>query len=198
MGRPRYGGARYTTIALERFQDASILTFDVSEVFDRVLRKRCRKYVASGRLRPYLLNRDPFFFVDQVRRQNLLGEIDGVYSFDAMVHVDLHTLLIYWLSAAKVLRPGGVLAMNVADACSEHGFMKLLHDSPGVYGLAGAAGGHFMWTSSDMVETLLGRLGFELAYTKGNGRDLFLSAKLTEPDRVAAWVDMAGSSWCDV
>jgi hypothetical protein len=87
----------------------------------------------------------------------LLGKIDGVYSFDAMVHVDLHTLFVYWMSAAKVLRPGGVLAMSVADACNEKGFMKLLHNAPGVYRLQGNTGGHFMWISREIVESTLNR-----------------------------------------
>ena len=125
------GAGRYTVLALERFRKASILSFDVSAEFERALKERCEEFVKSGRLRTYLLNEIPLLFFHTVMQENLLGKIDGVYSFDAMVHVDLHTLFVYWLSAAKMLRPGGVLAMNVADACNENGFMKLLHDAPG-------------------------------------------------------------------
>lgn len=112
-----------------------------------------------------------------------------------MVHVDLHTLFVYWLSAAKSLRAGGVLAMNVANACSENGFMKLLFDSPGVYTLGGNSGGHFMWISRDIVETSLTRLGFEVTITEGNGRDLSFVAKLVNPEKAAAWFQKAGAGW---
>ena len=115
-----------------------------------------------------------------------------------MVHVDLHTLFVYWLSAAKMLRPGGVLAMNVADACNENGFMKLLHDAPGVYTQRGNAGGHFMWISQEIVESTLSRLGFEVVYPNGNGRDLSFSARLVDPGRGAKWFEKAGTTWFDI
>ncbi|MFC1575514.1 class I SAM-dependent methyltransferase [Gemmatimonadota bacterium] len=189
------GAGRYTVIALERFQDASVLSFDVSPAFERALKNRCAAFIKSGRLRTYLLDEKPLFFFDAVRRERLLGKIDGVYSFDAMVHVDLHTLFVYWLSAARMLRPGGVLAMSVADACSENGFMKLLFDAPGVYQKRGLSGGHFMWISQDIVEATLTRLGFDVAFPEGNGRDLFISATLVDPDRGSAWFEKAGANW---
>ena len=193
------GAGRYTVIALERFREATVLSFDVSAEFEKALKKRCKSFIKSGRLRTYLLNAEPFHFIRTAKQENLIGKIDGIYSFDSMVHVDLHTLFVYWASAAKMLRPDGVLAMNVANACNENGFMKLLHDASVVYKKGGnAAGGYFMWISQEIVESTLSRLGFETAYPKGNGRDLSFTARLVDPDRSAEWFEKAGVTWFDI
>lgn len=183
------GAGRYTILALKRYKNAKIMSFDVSKEFEKALRKRCHAFMGCGRLRTYLLDERPFYMLDTIKKEKLLGKIDGMYSFDAMVHVDLHTLIVYWISAVRILRPGGVLAMSVADACSEKGFMKLLHDAPNVYSLRGNVGSHFMWLSRDIVENTLNSLGFCVAYPPGNGRDLFFSAKLMDPEKGAACSD---------
>jgi len=189
------GAGRYTVVALERFREASILSFDVSAEFERVLKERCEEFIKSGQLRTYLLNKNPQLFLSTIMQENLLGKIDGIYSFDAMVHVDLHTLFVYWISATKILRPGGLLSMSVADACNKNGFMKLIHDAPGVYAQRGNAGGQFMWISQEIVESILSRLGFVVVFSKGNGRDLFFSATLDDPNRGAEWFEKAGVNW---
>lgn len=107
----------------------------------------------------------------------------SILSFDAMIHIGLHILFVYRFSASRILRPGVVLAMSVADACSELGFMKLIDNTPGVYKLRGNAGGHFMWISKGITESILPRLGFDVSFAKGNDRDLFFSAILVDPDR---------------
>ncbi len=191
------GAGRYTVLALERFSHSTILSFDVSAEFEAILKKRCSPFVEAGRLKTYLLDEDPLRLVNTVLKKGLFGKIDGVYSFDAMVHVDLHTLLVYWISAARMLKPGGILAMNVADASSENGFMKLLNDSVGIYRQVGNAGGHFMWASEDIAVKTLGRLGFEVTITEGNGRDVSFSAKLVDADRSARWLKKARVTWFD-
>jgi hypothetical protein len=189
------GSGRYTSIAFERFPDVTILSFDVSVEFEKALKQRCSSKVKSGKLENFLLDKNPKFFLNTMRHKNLIGKIDAIYSFDAMVHVDLHTLFIYWASAAAALRKGGTLAMNVADACNEKGFMKLIANASGVYGLQGDAGLHFMWISKEIVDTILTRLGFEVSYPVSNGRDLFFTAKLLDPDRGKQWFERAGVEW---
>ena len=56
------------------------------------------------------------------------GQVDAVYSIEAMVHVDLQYLMAYLLTAAAALRPEGKLIMTLATMNSDHGFGKLLRD----------------------------------------------------------------------
>lgn len=189
------GAGRYTVLALQRFARASILSFDVSREFERALRERCAGAIEDGRLETVLLDQSHSTMLDALEERGLNERIDGIYSFDAMVHVDLDTLVIYFLTAARALRIGGVLAMNVACACSEKGFMKLLCEAPSAYAQCGHAGGQFMWISRDIIECVLTRLGFEVIFKEGNGRDALFSAKLVDRSRSAAWLKRAGATW---
>ncbi|REJ75804.1 MAG: methyltransferase domain-containing protein [Acidobacteria bacterium] len=189
------GAGRFTTLALERYGRARIHAFDVSTAFTTALRRRCRSHVESGRLCCHLLDSDPLFVMRTLEAADLERKVDALYSFDAMVHVDLHTLMVYWLTASRVLRPGGVVAMNVADACNEMGFLKLLHNAPGAYARRGSAGPHFMWISREIVETCLTRIGFVVDFHPGNGRDLSFSARLADPEAALPWLQRAGAGW---
>ncbi len=189
------GSGRYTVLALERFKQARVLSFDVSRELEQALRRRCAPRIDEGRLETVLLGSDSRTMLDAVEDRGLGGEVDAVYSFDAMVHVDLHTLIVYFVTAARVLREGGVLAMNVADADSDKGFLKLLFDAPGVYSQHGQAGGHFMWISARIVHSVLTRLGFSVRFHQGNGRDAWFSAKLVDRSRSARCLERAGASW---
>ena len=174
------GAGRYTSLTFEEIEDIKVFSFDVSKEFESALRNRLSSFVDSGHLQTFLLDKNPNFMLETFERLNLIGKIDAVYSYDAMVHVDLHTLVVYWSSAAKILKPGGLLSMNIADSCNEHGMMKLFNDAPGVYSKQGAAGGHFMWLSKQIVQEVLQKLGFEVYFYPGNGRDLSFCAKLLE------------------
>lgn len=189
------GSGRYTAKALARYPTCRLHTFDVSAAFDRVLRDRFHTEVAEGRLIPTLLDEDPSLLEKTITQRGLSGRVDAVFSFDAMVHVDLHTLFMYWLSAAAVLRRGGRLAMNVADATSDRGFMKLAFDAPGVFEKRGRAGGHFSWLCPELVESVLDRLGFDVRFTPGNGRDLYFIATLIDPGRGRELLGAAGSTY---
>ena len=112
-----------------------------------------------------------------------------------MVHVELHSIIIYIATAAAVLRPGGLLSMNVADASTEKGFQKLLFNAPGVFRQGGAAGAHFQFAAPDILAMVLDRFGFSYTFHDCNKRDLFFSARLQDPDaaRQAFWA--SGSKW---
>lgn len=189
------GAGRYTELVFERFPDTHIYSFDVSASFEKALRERCQAQIAATQLETFLLQKGPGFLFKTLRQRGLERKLDGVYSFDAMVHVDLHTLFIYWASAALLLKPGGILAMSVADACNPRGLQKLIVNAPGVYQLRGAAGGHFLWISREIVETVLQSLGFGVEYPLDNGRDLFFRATLVEPDLCRRQLERAGSGW---
>lgn len=192
------GAGRYTELVLGRYKSAKVYSFDVSSEFETKLRERCAHFVKDERLVTCRLDDEPLTFLAVLKGAGLLGEVDAVYSFDAMVHVDLHTLIVYWASATRALRPGGVLAMNVADATSRKGFMKLLHDAPAAFRRMGSAGGHFMWISPDIVRETLDRLGYEVTFTGGNDRDSSFSAKLVDPARAARWFEEAGAGWLNI
>ena len=187
------GAGRYTVATLARYPQSRVLSFDVSIEFERALRERCARYIESGRLKTFLLDRNAGMMEQTIDQQGLREKIDVVYSFDAMMHVDLHTLVAYWINASRVLRQDGLLAMNVADATSENGFMKLLHNTRGVYALRGGVGPHFMWISPDIVRSILDRLGFKVTLCEGNGRDLSFAAILVDRHRGTDWLKKAGA-----
>ena len=79
------------------------------------------EWIRGRRLETVLLDQSPELMLEAIQERGLRERIDAIYSFDAMVHVDLHTLVVCLVTAAKVLRTDGVLAMSAADACSEKG-----------------------------------------------------------------------------
>lgn len=192
------GSGRYTQLALECLKPSRLLSFDVSPAFEKALRDRFNGPVKAGQIETYQIDANPRGIVDKVRERGLIGQIDALYSFDALVHVDLHTVFIYWLSATKLLREGGRLAMNVADASSDHGFQKLIHDAPGAFKRQGNAGPHFMWIGPDIVESCLTKLGFAVEFPEGNGRDLSIRATLVDPERGREWFGESGAGYFDM
>lgn len=185
------GAGRFSQQFLAHYPSSRLLLFDVSKLFLDKLQERLAQSFQSDRFETFLLDSDPRFISRTIADQNLCNKIDAMYSFDAMVHVELHTIVIYIATASVVLKPGGILTMNVADATSTHGFRKLLFNSPGVYQRGGAAGMQFQFLSRDIIETLLGKFGFEFSWHNCNDRDLFFTAVLREPG--AARAEFAGS-----
>jgi len=112
-----------------------------------------------------------------------------------MVHVELHTLVMYFAIAAETLKPGGLLAMNVADATSESGFLKLINNAPGVFRLGGDAGPQFQFTSPDAIALVLKKFRFSVEFHDCNGRDLFFSARLLDPHAARQQFSKSGSKW---
>lgn len=49
-------------------------------------------------------------------------QIDFCYSFDVMVHVDIHTLFRVLKQVRILLKPEGYFMFSVANLCSENGF----------------------------------------------------------------------------
>jgi hypothetical protein len=111
-------------------------------------------------------------------------EVDGFYSVDAMVHVELQYLMAYLITAAAILRPGGKLIRTLASATTDGGFNRLVGDverywRPEVHGT-----GRLEWVSGCMMDLLLPRLGFQIDHLHEPARGFYvlLVASLTRPE----------------
>lgn len=178
------GSGKYTLKVLER-SEAAVRGYDVSAKFLEVCEQRCTQAIGQGRLSLRLLESD--------RTDEMLSDlasfgwerqVDGFFSINAMVHVDLQYLLVYLITAGLVLRPGGKLVLTLADATSDQGFEKLLRDIAWTYPVQARplGSGKFEWLSPDLVRSVLPRLGFELDLLNDGQRDLYLVASLARPE----------------
>jgi hypothetical protein len=108
-----------------------------------------------------------------------LGEVDLFFSVDSMQHVELHTLIAYWLNAAASLRVGGHIVMTVATCTTAKGFSRLLDEAAWCYG--GTRPSHqFYFLSKEVVHYCLGQLGFEVLRLE-EGRDINVVARKVRP-----------------
>ena len=189
------GAGRFTDLLLRRYPEARFTCFDISRAFLDQMQARFPQQIAAERMRLSQLTERPEHMYQVLDAAGLVRKLDCVFSFDAMVHVELHTVLIYLATAAAVLKPDGLLTMNVADATNPHGFQKLIFNAPGVFRQGGQAGMHFQFMSADILNMLLTRLGFSAELHDCNGRDLFFSARLTDPDAAQRAFRSGGSRW---
>jgi SAM-dependent methyltransferase len=180
------GSGKYTIGVLEN-SPATVRAFDVSAKFLDVCRRRCEGWIRNERLSLHLLGieRADQMLVD-LQAAGWRGVVDGFYSIDAMVHVDLQCVIAYMLTAGLVLRPGGKLILTLADATSELGFAKLVDDIRWHFPLQGQPSAKFEWMSPDLVRSVLHRLGFTIDLLENTGRDLYLVASLSDPDASSA------------
>lgn len=189
------GSGRMTRPFLDRFPNAQIGCFDISQAFLDQMHLRFPDEIASGQMTTHLLNDKPGFMYEVIETAGLQGRIDCLFSYDAMVHVELHTVLIYIATAAAVLKPGGLLSMSVADGANPLAFQKMLCNAPSVFRLGGQAGPHFQFMSHDILEYMLPRMGFAFDLHDCNGRDIFFSARLEDPGAARRSFRDAGSNW---
>jgi len=106
-----------------------------------------------------------------------------------MVHVDLQFLIVYFITAALALKENGLMIMTLANAVSQNGFKHLLNGAKPNYPLQGKPTAKFEYLSPDIVDLILGQMGFQVNYMKpfGTGiemdRDLHLVARLVDVER---------------
>lgn len=173
------GAGKQTKIVLEHKPGANIYTFDISASFISALKEYLADDVGK-RVKPTLLGDDQRDILRRLDRDGLVGGVDAVYAFDAMVHVDLQALVVYFISAVFALKDDGVLVMDVANAESELGFRKLLMDAKTYYPSHGAPCSKFMFSSPSLIGGVLGKLGFDVEFlTDLRGHALF-AARLTD------------------
>jgi predicted TPR repeat methyltransferase len=154
------GSGKYTLRVVDRV--ARMVCFDVSKRFMTIAQSRLGPHVESGRVRFELLGMADCNEIKGVlAKLGLVGEVDLFFSVDSMQHVELHTLVAYWINAAEALKRGGHLAMTVATCTTDLGFARLMSETAWCYG--GMRASHqFHFLSKELVHGCLERLGFEV------------------------------------
>lgn len=189
------GSGKYTLKVLET-SAAIVRAYDVSKEFLAICVERCQNYVGSERLIPLLLGAtDPQELLSDISGAGWKRRLDALYSIDVMVHIDLQYLIVYWLTAALTLKPGGYLVMTLNDVTGDEAFTKLMRDISWTFPVQGRplGSGKFEWLSPDIVESLLPRLGFEITVLEHAGRDRHVVARLADPQKADGLAHYLGS-----
>ncbi len=174
------GSGKYTLKVLENSQ-SHVMAADVSAGYQEVFCTRLTEAGLISRVSPVLLDNDSTTLYRAIEAKGWKGELDGFYSIDAMVHVDLQYLIAYLVTAAACLKPGGKLIMTLANCCSDRGFEKLIAETKNAFARIGKHSGKFEWLSPDAVRSILPKLGFDIDLLQTAGRDIALVATLRSP-----------------
>ncbi len=188
------GAGKYTKMVFDAAPESRIGAFDVSSEYLKVCGERLAAEVESNRLvLEHLAGAQSDEMILALERLGLAGTLDGFYSIDAMVHVDLQYLIPYFLTAAVALREGGHLIMTLADASTKTGFDFLISRTSVYYAPETEPLGKFEWMSRDIARSIVERLGFEVircdSPPDNTGRDIQLIAKMVDREaaRNASW-----------
>ncbi len=175
------GSGKQSVRTLKHFNVKELHSFDISSEFIKVYKERFKSELGS-KMFAHKLSHDYMHIYNICERRNLTGKVDCLYSFDAMVHVDLQHLFGYFLNAALVLKSGGKIIMDVANYKSDKGFDKLVRDVKSYYKFFGAACTKFQFLSEDVVQYLLPKIGFDVKICEDpRGHCLFV-AELIDRD----------------
>ena len=181
------GAGKYTAMVLARNTDCKVYAYDVSQAFLDACGERLSSYREAGRLTLQHLKGDrPDELLKRTTEHGLSRNLDALFSIDAMVHVDLQYLIVYFVTAALQLRPGGKLVITLADATSDQGFDKLMGDIRPFFAKQGAPAPKFEFLSPDIVTSVMARLGFEVDYLE-RARDMCLVASLKDLKKAEAF-----------
>jgi len=159
------GSGKYALKVLAAAPEVQVRAYDVSQRFLEVCAERCASEIARERLSLQLLDvAAPDHMLSDLSTRGWRREVDGFYSIDVMVHVDLQYLIAYLLTAALALKPGGKLVLTAANATSGLGFSNLMRGIKTYWqAQADPIGSSKMeWVDRSMMESILPRLGFEL------------------------------------
>jgi len=181
------GSGKYTLEVVDKVK--RMICFEVSKEFMRVAKDRLSQYIAQGKVEFELLKLwNCNEILKGLKSRNLLGEVHLFFSVDSMIHVELHTLIAYFVNAAISLRLGGYIAMGVASCTNEKGFRRLLYETPWCYG--GMRPSHqFYFLSKDIVHFVTQQLGFEIVLFEENRDINFVAKKVKEVSIEAFEVD---------
>jgi SAM-dependent methyltransferase len=146
----------------------------------RLVAGRARRFVAAD-ISPKMLKRAraelaafpnvEFVLLDGPRLpRELDGRIDFAYTFDVLVHVDLHTMRDLFFELARVLKPGGKVFVHTANLLTEAGWSRFAGQER--YQPAG-----FYFVSPEIVDTLLGRAGLTILEHPALGASNFYLAR---------------------
>lgn len=185
------GDTRTTRALLNMVPGIRLTAFQMSGGLRAAAAAKFSAELADGRLE--LLPFDPVhpdFIYKRFEREKQQGTVDAVISLDTLLHLDSQYQFAWFCNAALILKPGGLLVFNVADATSPKGFAKLVSDIRTYFPYQGQACTRFEWQSPGLVKGLLGALGFDIvecshwdpATGSPDGRDLFVVARLARPE----------------
>jgi SAM-dependent methyltransferase len=150
------GSGKYTLLVLDNAPGV-VRAYDVSSKFLETCEERCRDQVEQGRLSLHLLDSvEPDQMLSDLTSAGWRRQVDGFYSIAAMVHVELQELIVYLLTAALVLKPGGKLVLTLTDVTRPSGVKKLLEHIPKRYRRP------LKWLGPDMIHSVLDALGFDV------------------------------------
>ena len=168
------GSGKYTLEVIDKVKQ--IICFDVSKKYVQIAQKRLSTYVTEGKVGFEILGMlNCNEIIQALKKRNLLGKVDLFFSIDSMVHVELHTLIAYFINAAKSLKPGGHMVMGLASCTNDGGFNKLLNETPFCYG--GLRPSHqFYFLSKNIVYFIMEKLGFEIILYE-EMRDIHFAAR---------------------
>jgi len=181
------GSGKYTLQVIDKI--SQIICFDVSEEFVKIAKERLRPYAGKNKVNFELLKlQNCNEIVDILRRRNLIGKIDLFFSVDSMVHVELHTLIAYFINAFQCLKLGGHITMSVASCTNDAGFARLLEEIPWCYG--GMRPSHqFYFLSKDIICFILLKLGFEIVIFDEQRDINFVAKKIEESSFILKGID---------
>jgi len=181
------GSGKYTLEVVGKLK--RIICFEVSKDFMKIAEGRLSQYITRGKVEFVLLKMwNCNEIIKSLRTKNVLGQVDLFFSVDSMIHVELHTLIAYFINAAMSLRLGGYLAMGVASCTNGKGFRRLLDETPWCYG--GMRPSHqFYFLSKDIVHFITQQLGFEIVLFEENRDINFVAKKVKEVSIEAFEVD---------
>jgi hypothetical protein len=161
-----------------------------------VMKERLSQDIEQCRAEPVLIKAENSNeLLEELEKRNLVRKLDAFFAIDAMVHVDLQYLIVYFITAALTLKHNGLLIMTFANAVSQNGFRHLLNGAKPFYPLQGKATAKFEYLSPDIVDLVLGQMGFHVNYAKPFGtdinmdRDLYVVARLVDIERAETFRD---------
>lgn len=183
------GSGKYTDMVLAR-SPAHVTAYEISPAFLGVLKRRCSGAVLDRRLDARL--------IDWTDNEGLLrdygdrrGSADLWFGIDVLLMMDFQSALVYLMSAAAMLRPGGRLVATFADGGTGSGIERMLRDAGRHSAFDQAPCTRFHWVDRTLLESVLPRLGFgKLLIEHGpeDGLDiarLYVQAELTDPEQAS-------------
>lgn len=180
------GSGKYTQMALDR-TPAHLTVYEISGAFLEILAERCADAAASGRLdaRHIAWTDNEGLLRDYDSR---LGTADLWFAVDVLLMMDFQSTLVYLISAASMLRPGGRLVATFADGGTKSGVERMLRDAGRHSAFDSAACTRFHWIDRSLLETVLPALGFgklHIEHGPDDGLDiarLYVQAELVDAE----------------
>jgi cyclopropane fatty-acyl-phospholipid synthase-like methyltransferase len=175
------GSGKYTKRALSHFDSDVAVCCDVSKEFLRLAEEQLSMEFDCKEIHYEELEQVPLGLYNSVSKYVNPGELDLLFSMDAMVHVELSVIFTYLVNANYLLREGGTVAMTTANGASSQAMGKIIKDIPAYFRTGGAFCGRFFFMSHDILLSLLQHSGFTLEWCEHNDvqRDIWWSAKKT-------------------